>query len=218
MSININKAQKDALKEGFDFGGEDLSQFGTIGNVLEQYGALFLENINKYADQEKVVASGELLKSMVAEISDVKNLKVFTLKLLDYYDYPNEGVKGVDFSRNAPDSPYQYKNYGMPKEALASLKKYILSGKAKVSSVKNDKALGIGQEKKNLRQANKKTLIERQVATMAYMIKKYGIKATHYFDLAFEETFKDFDEVMTEALGEDVQISIELMSKKYGNN
>lgn len=218
MSINISSAQKKALSEGFDFGGEDLSQFGVIGNVLEQYGALFLENINKYAKDLEITSSGNLLKSMTAEISDTNNLKTFTLKLLDYYDYPNEGVKGVDFSRNAPDSPYQYKNYGMPKEALASLKKYILSGKAKIASVKNDKALGIGSEKKGLKQANKKALIERQVATMAYMIKKYGIKATHYFDLAFEETFKDFEDVMTEAIGEDVQISIDLMSKKYGNN
>jgi hypothetical protein len=50
------------------------------------------------------------------------------------------------------------------------------------------------------------------------MIKKYGIKATHYFDLAFEETFKDFDEIMAEALGEDIEITIQLMNKKYGNN
>jgi hypothetical protein len=218
MSINIGNAQKKALSEGFDFGGDDLSQFGVIGNVLEQYGALFLENIDKYAKQEEVTASGALLKNMTAEISDTGNLKTFTLKLLDYFDYPNEGVKGVDSSKNAPDSPYQYKTYGMPPEALGSLKKYILSGKAKIASVKKDKALGIGSEKKGLKQANKKTLIERQVATMAYMIKKYGIKATHYFDLAFEETFSDFDDVMTEALGEDVQITIDLMNKKYGNN
>jgi hypothetical protein len=218
MSININNAQKKALSEGFDFGGEDLSQFGVIGNVLEQYGNLFLENIDKYANQEKVVSSGDLLKSISAEIRDTGNLKTFTLNLLDYYDYPNQGVKGVDSSKNAPDSPYQYKNYGMPPEALGSLKKYILSGKAKVASVKKDKALGIGFEKKNLKQTNKKSLIERQVATMAYLIKKFGIKATHYFDLAYEETFKDFEDVMTEALGEDVQITIDLMSKKYGNN
>ena len=218
MSINIGNAQKKALREGFDFGGEDLSQFGVIGGVLEQYGNLFLENIEKYANQEKVVASGALLKNMTAEIRDTGNLKTFTLKLLDYFDYPNEGVKGVDSSKNAPDSPYQYKNYGMPDEARASLKKYILSGKAKVASVKKDKALGIGFEKKNLKQTNKKTIIESQVNTMVYLIKKYGIKATHYFDLAFEETFSDFDDVMTEALGEDVQITIELMNKKYGNN
>jgi hypothetical protein len=218
MSINISSAQKKALSEGFDFGGEDLSQFGVISNVLEQYGNLFLENIDKYADELSVTSSGSLLKSMSAEIKDSNNIKSFTLKLLDYYDYPNEGVKGVDSSNNAPDSPYQYKNYGMPPEALSSLKKYILSGKAKIASVKNDKALGIGQEKKGLKQRDKKALIERQVLTMAYLIKKYGIKATHYFDLAFEDTFKDFDDVMTEALGEDVQITIDLMSKKYGNN
>jgi hypothetical protein len=217
MSINIGNAQKKALSEGFDFGGEDLSQFGVIGNVLEQYGALFLENINKYAKDLEVTNSGNLLKSMTAEISDTNNLKTFTLKLLDYFDYPNEGVKGIDSSRNAPNSPYQYKTYGMPKEALSSLKKYILGGRAKISSVKKDKALGIGMEKKGLRGAKGKSAIDTQVATMAYMIKKFGIKATHYFDLAFEETFKDFDDVMNEALGEDIQITIELINKKYGN-
>lgn len=217
MSINIGNAQKKALSEGFDFGGEDLSQFGVIGNVLEQYGALFLENINKYAKDLEVTNSGNLLKSMTAEISDTNNLKTFTLKLLDYFDYPNEGVKGIDSSRNAPSSPYQYKTYGMPKEALSSLKKYILGGRAKISSVKKDKALGIGMEKKGLRGAKGKSAIDTQVATMAYMIKKFGIKATHYFDLAFEETFKDFDDVMNEALGEDIQITIELINKKYGN-
>jgi hypothetical protein len=154
---------------------------------------------------------------MTAEISDTNNLKTFTLKLLDYFDYPNEGVKGIDSSRNAPNSPYQYKTYGMPKEALSSLKKYILGGRAKISSVKKDKALGIGMEKKGLRGAKGKSAIDTQVATMAYMIKKFGIKATHYFDLAFEETFKDFDDVMNEALGEDIQITIELINKKYGN-
>ena len=123
MSINIGNAQKKALSEGFDFGGEDLSQFGVIGNVLEQYGALFLENINKYAKDLEVTNSGNLLKSMTAEISDTNNLKTFTLKLLDYFDYPNEGVKGVGGSRNAANSPYQDKGYGMSADGRASVKR-----------------------------------------------------------------------------------------------
>jgi hypothetical protein len=214
MSISISKAQKKALSELESFAGDNIADFNVVSGVLEQYGALLQENIAKYADEKQVVASGELLKSMASEIEKRGNVETFRLRMLDYYDYTNEGVKGVASSRNAPNSPYQYKNYGMPDEAKASLKRYIQSGRAKISSVRRDVALGIGLEKKGVRNMNKKSLIDRQVDTMAYMIKKYGIKATNYFNLAFEETFKDFEVVMTEAVGEDIVLTFESIKKK----
>ena len=214
MSISISKAQKKALSELEGFAGDAIAEFNVVSGILEQYGALLQENIAKYADEKKVVASGELLKSMASEIERSGNVETFRLRMLDYYDYTNEGVKGVASSKNAPNSPYQYKTYGMPDEAKKSLKKYILSGKAKISSVRRDVALGIGLEKKGVRNINKKSLIDRQVDTMAYMIKKYGIKATQYFNLAFEETFKDFEVVMTEAVGEDIVLTFESIKKK----
>ena len=64
-----------------------------------------------------------------------------------------------------------------------------------------------------MRSGNKKTLIQKQAETMAYMIKKYGIKATNYFNLAIEDTFKDFDIVMSEAVGEDIVLTFERKKK-----
>lgn len=217
MSININKAQKEALSSGFDFGGDDIVEFGVVNGVLGQYSADLLTNIDKFAKAKSITASGDLLNNMIPEIVEENGIIIFRLRMLDYYDYPNEGVKGVRSSENAPSSPYQYKNYGMPASGRASLKRYILSGRAKVSSVMNDKALGIGGEKKGVRFAEKKTLIDRQVDTLAYLIKRFGIKTTNYFTDAFNETFKNFEVKMAEALETDIVITFERINKRNGN-
>ena len=214
MSISISRAQKKSLNDLEGLAGDNIAEFSIVSGVLEQYGALLQENIAKYADEKKITSSGNLLKSMQSEIERGKGVEVFRLRMLNYYDYPNEGVKGVDSSKNAPNSPYQYRTYGMPEKAINSLKEYISSGKAKISSVRKDVALGIGLEKKGLRNANKKTDLDKQASTMAFLIKKYGIKATNYFNLAFEETFKDFEVIMSEAVGEDIVLTFESIKKK----
>lgn len=213
MSININKAQADFLSSGGDFGGSDITEFGVVTSLLEQYGAELLTNISYFANNKGVVGSGDLLESMTQEITSDNGVDTFRLRMLDYYDYPNEGVKGVNSSSNAPGSPYQYRNYGMSSEGRASLKKYILSGKAKITSVRNDKALGKGGEKIGVAFSNK-TLIDQQVDTLAYLIKRFGIKKTNYFTDAFNKTFKTFEVDMVEAAGRDIVITFNRLNKR----
>jgi hypothetical protein len=214
MSININKAQADFLSEGGDLGGTDIVEFGVVAGMLEQYGAELLTNISYFGNNKGVVGSGDLLSSMVPEITEDNGVTTFRLRMLDYYDYPNEGVKGVNSSSNAPGSPYQYRNYGMSSEGRASLKKYILSGKAKITSVKNDKALGKGGEKIGVAFSNKKALIDQQVETLAYLIKRFGIKKTNYFTDAFNKTFKSFEVDMVEAAGRDIVITFNRLNNR----
>jgi hypothetical protein len=214
MSININKAQADFLSEGGDLGGTDIVEFGVVAGMLEQYGAELLTNISYFGNNKGVVGSGDLLSSMVPEITEDNGVTTFRLRMLDYYDYPNEGVKGVNSSSNAPGSPYQYRNYGMSSEGRASLKKYILSGKAKITSVKNDKALGKGGEKIGVAFSNKKALIDQQVDTLAYLIKRFGIKKTNYFTDAFNKTFKSFEVDMVEAAGRDIVITFNRLNNR----
>ncbi len=207
MSININKAQADFLSSGGDFGGSDIVEFGVVATLLEQYGAELLENISYFGNNKGVVGSGDLLRDMIPETSVENGVDVFRLRMLDYYDYPNEGVKGVASSTNAPGSPYQYRNYGVPSSMKDSLKKYILSGKAKMQSVKNDKALGKGGEKIGVAFSSKKNLIDQQVDTLGYLIKRFGIKKTNYFTDAFNKTFQTFEVNMVEAAGRDIVIT-----------
>jgi hypothetical protein len=189
-------------------------EFGVVAGVLEQYGADLLKNISYFGNNKGVVGSGDLLSSMVPEITEENGVDVFRLRMLDYYDYPNEGVKGVNSSSNAPGSPYQYRNYGMSSEGRASLKRYILSGKAKIRSVQNDKALGKGGEKIGVAFSSKKTLIDKQVDTLAYLIKRFGIKKTNYFTDAFNKTFKSFEVDMVEAAGRDIVITFNRLNKR----
>lgn len=215
MPINLNKAQSKAISSGFlDTKGEQKVQLLVAENVLEQYGAEFKAKIGHLMNQRQVIGSGKLLESITpVVIEEGANLKL-QIRLLDYYDFPNQGVRGVKSSKNAPRSPYRYKNYGMNEEGRASIKQYILSGKAKVSAVRNDKAAGIGLERKGISQKPKKSLIDRQTDQLIYMIKKYGIKATNYFTDAFTETMKDFEVTMSEAVGRDIVLTLELLNKK----
>lgn len=217
MSININKAQRDALASGMDFGGEDITEFGVVDSLMAQYAEEFLKNISYYANKMKVIGSGEMLNSMEPEIVQENGATTFRLKMVDYYDYPNLGVRGKGSTQNAPSSPYKYKNYGVPESMKASLEKYILSGKAKISSVRNDKALGVGLERKAVKNMDKKSLIETQVDTMGYLIKKYGIKATNYFSLAFDKTFLGFESKVFEALESGIVITFDKIRLKDGN-
>jgi len=217
MSINISKAQRDALNSGMDFGGDNITEFGVVDSMMEQYAEEFLKNISYFANNKKVVGSGEMLNSMEPEIVQENGSIFFRLKMIDYYDYPNQGVKGKASFANAPKSPYKYKNYGVPDSMKASLKKYILSGKAKISSVRNDKALGVGLERKGLKNMDKKSLIDTQVDTMGYLIKRFGIKATNYFSLAFDKTFLGFETKVFEALESGIVITFDKIRLKDGN-
>ena len=205
MPISISAAQNKALKAGgFASETEDEGQFLTVSNVLEQYAVEFELNLEKAMKEAGNIASGALLKSVDFQLdNDGKTLRLY---LADYFDYTNVGVKGVKSSRNAPSSPYQYKTLGMNEEGRRSIKSYIESGKAKVSIVRKEFAKG--SEKKKI------SLIDAKVNTLVYMIKKYGIKATHYFDKAIEMTFKDLEQKLGEAAVADITYSINRLNTK----
>lgn len=202
MPKSISEAQK-----GYDFSeGESKELFAEVKGVFADYGKKFLHNLQQTANSLGVVASGNLLKQATFRFtSDGSTMQII---VPDYFDYPNEGVQGVKSSRNAPGSPYKYKNYGMSEEGRQSIKDYINSGKGKIRNVRSDKAFGIGRETKY------KTIADAQAGQLIYLIKAYGIKKTNYFTIALNNTFKDFDIKMSEALGKDIVFTLEKLNRK----
>lgn len=208
MPISINAAQQKAIGSGFLDGiGEDKVELLITKTLFEQYGDEFLLNLGKYANERKVVNKGNILSKSTFRIVDGDTMQII---VPDYFDYPNEGVQGVRSSKNAPNSPYKYKTFGMSAAGRKSIKDYIQSGKAKIRTVRksNDKALGIGREKKHL------SLIDAQTNTLIYLIKAFGIKKTDYFTDALKETFKDFEVKMSEAVGADIVFTLEKLNRK----
>jgi len=214
MPTSLSKAQSNVVNSGF------LDNIGTTGkfetfvaeSLLEQYGAEFKLVLTQYIKERQLVGSGALQDNINPEVSE--DGKTLTISVLDYYDYVNKGVQGVRNSKNAPGSPYKYKNYGMNEEGKSSIKKYILSGKAKVRNIRNDKAAGLGLESKGIRQKPKKSLLDSQVDNLIFMIKKYGIKKTNYFDDAVNKVFGNWAVDMAAALGEDIKLNLRLTSNK----
>ena len=208
MPSNIGSVQRSTIGSGFlDSVGEGKDEFTFVNTVFEEYGKQFLLNLSKSANDKKVVASGNLLNQTKFEVEG----NVMRIIVPDYYDFPNEGVRGVKSSKNAPTSPYKYKTYGMSDEGRASIRQYIQSGRAKISTVTKtkDKALGIGLEKKKL------SLIDAQTNQLVYLIKRFGIKKTNYFTDALNATFgKDFELKMSEAFGKQIVFTLEKLNRK----
>jgi hypothetical protein len=210
MQRSFAKAQADAINK---LGGQDRDKFVPFvaQNILEQYGADFKILLEKYINSRQVVASGKLADSITSSVDE----NTLTIKMLDYFDFPNEGVKGYGSSKNAPNSPYTYRRKAKTNsngQFQASIKEYILSGKARVKNVKTPIKSEI--KDKRISKGVKKSLIDSQVDTLIYLIKRYGIKTTEYFNDAFEEAFKDIDVVMGEALGIDIAMNIQTISSK----
>lgn len=205
MSSRLDKALQEAKAKMAGL-GESTTTFETFvaDTVLKQYAKDFVELLRKNIKDRQVVASGDL-ESNIEIIPDEtgKNIKI---TMLDYFDFPNEGVRGVKSSKNAQNSPYKFKNYGMNSDGRAKIKDYIQSGKAKISDTSKTKRT-VGLETK------KKSLIDMQTDQLVYLIKKYGIKRTRYFDDAFDTIFGTFSEDMAKAYGQDIAINIRTISK-----
>ena len=215
MPTNLGKAQQDAINSGaLNKIGANQNKFEiyVTSNMLEQYGVEFAKVLAENIKQRGITSSGALADNIFPQVSS--DGATLTVKVLDYYDFVNEGVRGVRSSKNASGSPYKFKNYGMSPEGRKSIRQYIQSGKAKVSNTMSDKARGIGLERKGVKFKEKKSLIDLQVDNLIYMIKRYGIKKTNYFTDTVKTVFADFEKQMGEALGYDVKINLESLNKK----
>jgi len=209
MPISFEKAQQKLINTNFlDNNADEKSIYIILEESLNQYAELFLTNLAAEINAKKISASGNLLDKTRFEIVDNNgNGVIFKILMVDYYDYVNKGVRGVKSSTNAPQSPYQFKNFRMSDEGRRSLRTWMLSGKMKVRNVVKTKS--IGYERKN-----KKISRETDLENLIYNIKKYGIKKRGYFDEAIRKTFGDFTQSITEVVGKTVAISIGEFSKQ----
>ncbi len=210
MPKSIAQAQK-AFK--FDVGenNNQFIEFNESANVFYSFGIKFKKVIGIIGNRKGVAATGNMIGDG-CQFSVSEDGQVMEITMPDYFDYPNMGVRGVKSSKNAPDSPYKFKTYGMNSEGRQSIKKYIEDGRAKISTVAKDKAFGIGREKKH------KSLIDTQTDQLIYLIKRFGIKATNYFTESLDEAFKDFGPQMSEALGKDIAFTIDKLNRNGNNN
>jgi hypothetical protein len=92
-----------------------------------------------------------------------------------YWEFVDEGVKGVFNQSKAPNSQFSFKNLGVPPDMLSSFKQYISRTGSR------------GLRKQKLIRKNKKKqadLIEKEAMAMAVATKIGGIKPMNFKDPA----------------------------------
>jgi hypothetical protein len=208
MAKSIAQRQRVVLENGFvaSTGSESFSiiDANEIGQLLLERGELFKDEWIRVVNEKNIIASGNIERDLTFYLQNEPESATLFIEFPYYAKFVDRGVKGVKSSKNAPDSPYQFKNYGMSAEGRASLKKWMSQGKAKVSSrdVKRYGAFRTESKFKKISEADSK------LNTLIYNIKKYGIKKRNFITPIVEKSFQGFEQELADAIGKKVSIVI----------
>ena len=207
-ALNQTQAQRIVLENEFlDSSGTErfsVIEANDIGALLLKRGEIFKKEWTKIINQKKIIASGAIERDLTFYIEEETEKATLFIKFPEYAKFVDRGVKGVKSSKNAPDSPYQFKNYGMSAEGRASLKKWMSSAKAKVSS-RDVKKYGTFKSESKFKKISEE---DSKLNTLIYNIKKYGIKKRNFITPVIEKSFQGFEQELADAIGKKVSIVI----------
>jgi hypothetical protein len=195
MSNNITGSQK----ENIDFIKQlnEAPDGEVVQDALVTSANYFLDVLVKKVEKYKLVNTGDLTTK--AKIEEIGKNQV-DVKLPYYYDFINKGVRGAK-SKQPASSPYSFKDsFSMSEEGRKNIKSLIDNGKAKLRVVKPGKEVGL--EKK------RRSVADIQLDTLIFRIKSYGIKRRPYFDEALKESKQKIIDIVGEAYGKEITISI----------
>jgi hypothetical protein len=118
----------------------------------------------------------------------------------DYYDFVNQGVKGVFNYNKAPQSQYQFRNLGVSPDMLKSFKEYIARTGSK------------GLKKQSLIRKNKKKqadIITKEAMSMALATKIGGIKPMNFVEPAVgAKRLKVLNRALSKEIGTKIKLAI----------
>ena len=219
--MSISKAQAIAIGEGFlNTIGEQKLKEGELPvamELLKQFGLEFITTAQKNLKASGSIASGNIsdIRLQVTKFGTLYTLSLgypISEPASKYYDYVNKGVKGTANIKADSKTPYSFKT-SKKSVNVSAIEGWLKYNKLKSVSVKPYRKLGV--ETKAIE--SKKSL----AFIIARSIHRKGMKSTHYFDNAQKAVFgKEFAEIMSVALGKDIQIKIKQIGKEItnGNN
>lgn len=184
MPKSFQSAQRKAIDDGFlDMIGESKKaytapKFDAVAESLAYLGAKYVELLAKEMDIKDAVSSGKGAGSIQAlDVQIFGGVYTIDIEAAKFLTFIDEGVKGWGSSANAPNSPYQFKTKGVnPQSAMVKSVKAWLLREGKIS--RNTKVSVSAREARRKRITDAST---KAAISAAYMIKRQGIKPTHFW-------------------------------------
>lgn len=182
---------------------------GIVQALVAQYISEFLTAAAENLKKTESVTTGKLVESLDFDLETTSTGYVINFTALDYYRFVDLGVRGSGASRKNSSSPYKYTDKMPP---IAPIRKWIKDNRltARATDVKRYGAIDRETKAIDQNKANK---------SLAYLIarsiKNEGLKATNFWTDALEETFADFGQNLSKALGVNVSINIQQMAEQF---
>ena len=201
-----------------EVGGNDqfsIKEVKESDNALDVLVGLFYKKVSEKAKDKGVIDSGRMISgdNFKGTITDKGDMTEINLFMIEYADYVNKGVQGRLDSSNAPDSPYKFKKKGLGEEGMKSILASIERGKMRISDTSKTKYGVVGLERKSKTTANQKDINEKEAARISWLISAYGIKTTHFLDLAWQEFTKEMEKDLAKTLAKKILLQLKIVNK-----
>jgi hypothetical protein len=188
-------------------------ELDTVEKIFVKWMGLLVEalqrNINGNGSgwagyEQTITASGALSASVRFEYR--KNGKGYTgeIYMLDYADYVDKGVKGINSSMKAPKSPYQFKSW-FPSENMKKGLLLWVREKSVLTEITAPKGLFGRHTRTYLRNKDR----ANDLATaIGIAIKSNGLWARPFKDASVKEIMEGMKAELAQAMAHDIAINI----------
>lgn len=206
------------------------SNLPLVEKLLIQAAAIFIQNardnVQKPKNGRNLISSGDLQDSIFSSPIRVGSSSVefdigYKGKGAAYADFVNEGVRGIESSDRAPQSPYSFKaaNGLTPGPSMRkALEQWIKKNRAKIRNtpvnVNYKKSRGGSIAGAAATQSKRRALSQGQnIKTFAYAIgtniRKKGLRRSGFFNDAIRDTFNEsFFDAVASVVGADLSVGI----------
>ncbi|MGV3684378.1 MAG: hypothetical protein ACO1NS_02045 [Daejeonella sp.] len=204
MARSISSAQNHAISRNqLDLMGDDQSnyrviEFKDLTDTMVWIAKEFTLRLNENLAKADATSSGELASKTipldVRVFGSVYTVKIETLKYAKFID------EGVDGWAKARGSKYKFKSKGVDPdgEMVKSIRAWLIR-EGKFSRSVNSQLSKRESQQKSITDASK-----RQAISTAFMIKRQGIKPTHFW----RDTVKDMKQLVATELAMALKVDI----------